>query len=254
MRLAALGGFGLMAPLGIAIAAHGAVKAGVLKVRLGGDQQETRIVVELDRSTSGELIADGGGDEPLVLGLKGVSVAGDQSGRGQGLVKAWSVENASGQARLSLALNGPVAVKRRFLLAPSEGWPTYRYVVDIAPAGARRAADPMRAQRVADKVMVHSKKIVVIDAGHGGKDPGASGGSAQEKDLTLAAARSLKKRLERDGRYRVVLTRSTDNFVPLGSRVQIARRSNADLFISLHADAGLDPETRGFRSLGSNHR
>jgi N-acetylmuramoyl-L-alanine amidase len=109
----------------------------------------------------------------------------------------------------------------------------------------RRAIDPMRAQRVADKILVNTRKVVVIDAGHGGKDPGASGGRAHEKDLTLAAARALKKRLERDGRYRVVLTRSGDSFVPLGQRVQIARRANADLFISLHADAGLDPETRG---------
>jgi N-acetylmuramoyl-L-alanine amidase len=103
----------------------------------------------------------------------------------------------------------------------------------------------MRVQRVADKILVRMRKVVVIDAGHGGKDPGASGGHAHEKDLTLAAARALKRRLERDGRYRVVLTRSNDHFVPLGTRVQIARRSDADLFISLHADAGLDPDTRG---------
>lgn len=246
-RQAALAVVGVLGSLGAAIAAHGAVKGGILKVRLGGDQAETRVVLELDRSTSGDLIADGGGDEPLVLGLKGVSVAGDLSGRGQGLIKAWSVENASGQARLNLALTGPVVVKRRFLLAPSEGWPMYRYVIDIAAGApvARRAVDPMRAQRVADKILVHTRKVVVIDAGHGGKDPGASGGRAHEKDITLAAARALKQRLERDGRYRVILTRSTDNFVPLGTRVQVARRAGADLFISLHADAGLDPETRG---------
>lgn len=246
-RLLALAAVGVAGSLGLAIAAHGAVKGGVLKVRLGGDQSETRIVLELDSSARGELIADGAGDEPLVLGLKGVSVAGDMSGRGQGLVKAWSVENASGEARLNLALNGPVVVKRRFLLAPSEGWPMYRYVVDIAAGSqaARRPADPMQAQRAADKILVHTRKVVVIDAGHGGKDPGASGGRVREKDVTLAAARALKKRLERDNRYRVILTRSGDSFVPLGNRVQMARRAGADLFISLHADAGLDPETRG---------
>lgn len=245
-RLAGFGVVGVLASLGVAIAAHGAVKGGVLKVRLGGDQKQTRIVLELDRSTRGDLIATGGDDQPVILDLKGVMVAGDQSGRGQGLIKAWSVENAAGHARLTLALNGPVEVKRRFLLAPSEGWPMYRYVVDVAAVGeASQRADPMRAQRAADKILVHIRKVVVIDAGHGGKDPGASGGRAQEKDLTLAAARALKKRLERDGRYRVVLTRSNDHFVPLGTRVQIARKSNADLFISLHADAGLDPDTRG---------
>jgi N-acetylmuramoyl-L-alanine amidase len=246
-RLASLGVIGVGASLGLAIAAHGAVKGGVLKVRLGGDQKETRVVIELDRATRGELISDGGRQDPLVLDLKGVAAVDDQSGQGLGLVKAWSVQNAAGQARLTLAVNGPVTIKRRFLLAPSEGWPMYRYVVDVAATGPGRRAptDPMRAQKVADKILAHSRRTIVIDAGHGGKDPGASGGKAREKDLTLAAAKALKKRLEHDGRYRVVLTRSTDDFVPLGARVQIARRANADLFISLHADAGLDPETRG---------
>ncbi len=89
------------------------------------------------------------------------------------------------------------------------------------------------------------RKVIVIDAGHGGKDPGALGESAQEKDLTLAAAKALKRRLERDGRYEVVLTRSRDVFVPLEERVQIARRADADLFISLHADSGGDSTIRG---------
>ena len=88
--------------------------------------------------------------------------------------------------------------------------------------------------------------MVVIDAGHGGHDPGAQGANADEKDVTLAAARALKARLERSGRYQVVLTRASDVYVPLESRVQIARRAGADLFISLHADsAGADADTHG---------
>ena len=82
-----------------------------------------------------------------------------------------------------------------------------------------------------------AKKVVVIDAGHGGKDSGALGASTKEKDDTLAAARALRDRLERSGRYKVVMTRDTDAFIPLATRVQIARRANADLFISLHADS-----------------
>jgi N-acetylmuramoyl-L-alanine amidase len=67
-----------------------------------------------------------------------------------------------------------------------------------------------------------------------------------EKDLTLAAAQALKVRLEKMGRYRVVLTRDSDVFIPLDARVQIARRAGADLFISLHADsAGSDPTPHG---------
>lgn len=90
-----------------------------------------------------------------------------------------------------------------------------------------------------------SRRVVVVDAGHGGADAGAHGGRAQEKDVTLAAARALKARLERNGLYRVVLTRDADAYVSLERRVEIARQAQADLFISLHADAGADGDLRG---------
>jgi N-acetylmuramoyl-L-alanine amidase len=90
-----------------------------------------------------------------------------------------------------------------------------------------------------------ARKVVVIDAGHGGKDPGAHGEDAREKEITLAAAHALRERLEGTGRYKVVMTRDTDVYVPLQQRVRIARRANADLFISLHADAGTEPELKG---------
>ena len=82
------------------------------------------------------------------------------------------------------------------------------------------------------------RQVIVIDAGHGGKDPGAmSPHGRREKDITLAAALALKSDLERRGGYDVVLTRSSDTFVPLSERVRIAREAKADLFISLHADS-----------------
>jgi N-acetylmuramoyl-L-alanine amidase len=88
--------------------------------------------------------------------------------------------------------------------------------------------------------------VVVIDAGHGGHDPGAQSSDASEKDLTLAAALALRSRLERSGRYRVVMTRQSDVFVSLEDRVRIARRAGADLFIALHADsAGADTRAHG---------
>ena len=86
--------------------------------------------------------------------------------------------------------------------------------------------------------------LVVIDAGQGGRDPGAIGrGGTQEKRITLAAALELKRQLERGGRCRVALTRSRDVFVPLGARIDIARRREAALFLSLHADSA--PGARG---------
>jgi N-acetylmuramoyl-L-alanine amidase len=89
-------------------------------------------------------------------------------------------------------------------------------------------------------------KVIVVDAGHGGHDPGARSLVRNEKDITLSAAKDLKALLEKSGRYKVVLTRDSDVFIPLDERVQIARRAGADLFISLHADsAGSDPTPHG---------
>ncbi len=87
---------------------------------------------------------------------------------------------------------------------------------------------------------------IVIDPGHGGVDPGATGVSgAYEKHLTLAMARELKTALERNGRYRVHLTRDRDVFIRLRERIAFARNKGADLFISLHADAVQNPQIRG---------
>jgi len=88
--------------------------------------------------------------------------------------------------------------------------------------------------------------LVVLDAGHGGKDPGAIGVSGTyEKHVAFAAALELKRQLERGGRCRVELTRSRDVFIPLRGRVDIAQRRGAALFMSLHADALADPRVRG---------
>lgn len=91
-----------------------------------------------------------------------------------------------------------------------------------------------------------SRPLVVIDAGHGGHDPGASGQNGErEKDLTLMLARSVRDALVASGRVRVALTRDTDRFLVLDERADIARRLNADLFISVHADAASVAEAQG---------
>ncbi len=82
------------------------------------------------------------------------------------------------------------------------------------------------------------KPLIVIDAGHGGADPGAPGANhTHEKNVTLSTSKELKRQLERTGRYRVTLTRSKDKYLKLYKRVSIARKKEADLFISLHADS-----------------
>ena len=247
-------GLGRMLAVGAALACLGAAPwdtgaSSIVKVRFGGDQSQTRIVVEMNRSTEGRRLESVGALR-LGLELKGLDVPIGLGGEGQGLVRSWSVDADGGAARLQVSLTRPVNVVRRFLLAPSDGEPSYRYVIDLAASGP--APTPALAPRSLASGLtqvsgpaVHTRKVIVIDAGHGGKDPGALGPGVHEKDLTLAAAKALRRRLERDGRYQVVLTRSGDRFVPLEDRVQIARHADADLFISLHADAGADPGVRG---------
>lgn len=90
------------------------------------------------------------------------------------------------------------------------------------------------------------KPLIVIDPGHGGQDPGAiAADGTQEKTVTLAAAKDLKRELEETGRYRVHLTRDRDIFIKLQDRVKIARDKGADLFISLHADSVNKPDVKG---------
>jgi N-acetylmuramoyl-L-alanine amidase len=234
---------------GVAAVAQGAPAPGLLKVRLGGDQVETRVVVDLDRSVVGKLVSDGA-DGRIVVSLPRIDAPADLRGAGQGLVRRWHVERAGGSARLNLELSRDAQVHRRFLLPPGDGVKAYRYVIDLkAGPGAGPALRPPAASAMTAVVTRaparKGPRVVVIDAGHGGRDPGAIGSRSHEKDVTLAAAMALKARLEKSGRYRVVLTRTGDAYVPLDGRVRIARAADADLFISLHADSGPTADVRG---------
>jgi N-acetylmuramoyl-L-alanine amidase len=244
----------LFAVLGLAGASSAWAKDGVLSVRFGGDQNETRVVIELDKAAKGRLIDSAAGGRELTLALADVGAAADLQGHGQGLVSAWTAEKSLGDAKLKLQLTRPVIVRRRFLLPPSDGVSVYRYVIDLQSAdGAAPRATAAQPVSHAPAVIpvsnpiapLHLKKVVVIDAGHGGHDPGAAGATSREKDINLAAARALKTALERNGRYKVVMTRDSDAYVPLETRVQIARHADADLFISLHSDSGPDAGMRG---------
>jgi N-acetylmuramoyl-L-alanine amidase len=260
-----------------AAASHSQPSVGVLKVRLGGDSHQTRIVIELDRATRGALITPPAMGDKVAIALAHVDVPGDMQGDGAGLVKSWRVEEAAGAAQVHLELTRPAIVRRRFLLPPGDGMNVYRYVIDVSdqpaeqaapqapgrPAVQIAAATPSQELRATQpgpqaRKLVHmarieapvaplipSRRVVVIDAGHGGHDPGAAGQNVHEKTLTLLAAEALKARLERSGHYKVVMTRTADVYVPLEERVRIARRANADLFISLHADSGTEPGLKG---------
>jgi N-acetylmuramoyl-L-alanine amidase len=123
----------------------------------------------------------------------------------------------------------------------------------IAIAGeARRGELTLELPAAVTDVRVRQAKlpgrpIVLIDPGHGGKDPGASGvsGTAIEKDLTLAMSEELADLLEQRGRVRVAVTRETDRYLTLEQRAAIARRLQASLFLSIHMDSAPNPLARG---------
>jgi N-acetylmuramoyl-L-alanine amidase len=113
-----------------------------------------------------------------------------------------------------------------------------------APTDASKRPQPRRAQRAEPEVARYL--TVAIDAGHGGEDPGAIGRrGTREKDVTLAIARRLERLLAAEPNVRVLMTRDGDYFVPLAARVAKARRVQADLFVSIHADAWIKPDARG---------
>jgi N-acetylmuramoyl-L-alanine amidase len=153
---------------------------------------------------------------------------------GAGRVRAARME----RGRLRLDLSAPVAIRSAEL---SGG----RLVLELEPgtaAGFARLAAGGRG--VAEGGGRAALPLVVLDPGHGGRDPGAIGTrGTQEKRVVLAAGQALKRVLESGGRCRVAMTRSNDRFVPLADRVEFARRRDAALFVSLHADSA--PGARG---------
>lgn len=114
-----------------------------------------------------------------------------------------------------------------------------------AQPGHRHAHGRMPAPAVVG-LALPPKPLVMLDPGHGGKDPGAIGVSGTyEKHIAVAAAGELRRQLLATGRYRVALSRETDIFIPLEDRVAIAQGRQAALFVSMHADALHDPSVRG---------
>ena len=118
----------------------------------------------------------------------------------------------------------------------------------LQPAGieAKPGTAPKSEQEKRDKPVVTRLVTIVVDAGHGGEDPGARGrGGSREKNVTLTIAKKLKAIIDAEPNMRAVLTRDGDYFIPLQVRVQKARRVQADLFVSVHADAFVKPHARG---------
>ena len=162
-------------------------------------------------------------------------------------------------SRLVIDLASPAVVARNFLLMPSDQKP-YRLVLDFRSvsneeftvAAVKTRTTESSADTGPEDTPLHYEEnvdkqfTIVVDAGHGGVDPGAIGKNGfYEKTVALAAAKELKKALEKFGTYRVVLTRDTDVYLPLKQRVAIARQVAGDLFVSIHADSIKNQNIRG---------
>ena len=151
-----------------------------------------------------------------------------------------------GRVLIAVVLGVPLAVvtAAAILFAMAYAAPAHApsSVIRVALPSTRGEVGLPKIQGPADA----SRPLVVIDAGHGGHDPGASGQRGEkEKALTLALALSLREALLADGRVRVALTRDEDRFLALEERSGIARRLKADLFVSIHADASESPDATG---------
>jgi N-acetylmuramoyl-L-alanine amidase len=131
------------------------------------------------------------------------------------------------------------------------GWSQLPETAPPATSGPEQKAEPAdtrtaKADARPDKPVVTRMITIALDPGHGGEDPGAIGrGGSREKDVVLSIARRLKAKIEQQPNMRVMLTRDADYFVPLHVRVQKARKVQADLFVSIHADAFVESTARG---------
>jgi N-acetylmuramoyl-L-alanine amidase len=175
--------------------------------------------------------------ERLIIDLSGANLSGDFRQLALSNTVIRSIRSGpfgQGDTRIVLDLSSPVQLAS-FLLPPQDGQ-GHRLVLDLRTAASLQIAAAPEA--AIDKAHPKRDIIVVVDPGHGGKDPGAVGAKGErEKDVVLSIAQLLAKRLKREKGFDVKLVRNDDFFVPLRKRVEIARKHNADMFISVHADA-----------------
>ncbi len=220
-------------------------------MRIGGDDKQTRFVVDLNRKI--DLVAFTLADPyRVVVDLPQTTFtlptkAGEQA---RGLVKAYRYGLImQGGSRIVLDTKGPVRLEKAFVLDAAEGQPA-RLVLDliatdrtsfmrnIALENRPAHSTSIKPSEAPPKVDGDVRPLIVLDPGHGGIDTGTKGsGGELEKDVVLAFAQTLREKLESSGKYRVAMTRSDDTFIPLAERVRFARSRNAGLFISVHADA-----------------
>jgi N-acetylmuramoyl-L-alanine amidase len=227
--------------------------------RLAGDAKQTRFVLDLDKTIQFRAFAL---PDPyrVIVDTSQVSfqLAAGTGTIGRGLVKAFRYGMVMpGGSRIVLDLTGPARIANSYVLEAGngqpprlvleleevdrtsflqllgpEGRPELRPAVADAKDTAAAAVTPRKPASAPDL-----RPVVVIDPGHGGVDNGTQSGGEMEKSLVLGFGLALRDRIEKAGKYHVVMTRTDDTFIPLTDRVKIARNASAALFVSIHADA-----------------
>jgi N-acetylmuramoyl-L-alanine amidase len=235
------------------------------EVRLAGDSKQTRFILDLDQPISFRAfpLAD---PYRVIIDIPQVSfqLPAGVGTAGRGLIKAFRYGLVMpGGSRIVFDLTGPAKIANAHVLEAANGQPP-RLVLEleevdrttfvqslsadgrpelrpaIADARETAVAVPAKAEAAPKSQLPTTpdlRPVVVIDPGHGGPDNGTQSGGESEKNLVLGFALALRDRIEKSGKYRVVMTRTDDTFIPLNDRVRIARNQSAALFVSIHADA-----------------
>ncbi|MFT4278386.1 MAG: N-acetylmuramoyl-L-alanine amidase [Rhodopseudomonas sp.] len=230
--------------------------------RVAGDDKQTRLIVDLDEKVPLRAFALA---DPyrVVIDLPQINfrLPKGTGEDGRGLIKAFRYGLVMpGGSRIVLDLTGPAKIAKTEMLDPANGQPA-RLVIDLESidraafmqalrtadsvaelrptvAGAETTASVPRSAPMPKVERDDPRPVVVIDPGHGGIDNGTqSADGIAEKSIVLDFAVALRDRLTQQGKFRVVLTRDDDTFIPLNDRVKIAREQSASLFVSIHADA-----------------
>lgn len=226
--------------------ARSAGKAEILDFRLAHSDDSTRLVFDLNGPVEHSVFTLSK-PERVVIDIQNVSLRIELPSRPERVPVIEGIRNAPrDKDNLRVVLDLNETVRPKSFLLPPEGAAGYRLVIDLVGAvgGAPRTTQAV-AKRAAETGPLRDV-IVAIDAGHGGKDPGAVGKrGTYEKNVVLAIARELARHINRERGMKAVLIRDGDYYIGLRERIEKAHLHKADLFVSIHADAYKNTEARG---------
>ena len=217
-------------------------KASISKIRFSGNSDSLRVIIDINNLSKHEISAYNNPSR-IAVDLFNVKFSDDFSfPQPIGIIDAIRYSEFNSEtSRIVFDLNGSPNIKNVRVLKPSSG-SIRRLSFDIISDKKN-----IEIKKRKSKKNYNLRKTIIIDPGHGGKDPGTSFPKVvSEKDIVLRFSRILMKHLSRNNNYRIFLTREDDRFVSLIDRVNFAKSKNADLFISIHADASSSSSTKGF--------